>query len=57
MRDPAWIARLLMAPAATIPLGVIAVLVLGLPRRAVALATLGEICAGLAALGIVRRAG
>ncbi len=45
-----------MAPVATIPLGVIGVLVLGLPRRAVALATLGAICAGLASLGLVRRA-
>jgi hypothetical protein len=53
---PAWISRLLMAPLATIPLGVIGVLALGLPRRAVALATLGAICAGLASLGLVRRA-
>lgn len=49
---PAWIAGLLMAPAATIPLGVAAVTVLGAPRRAVVLATLGAICAGLAALGL-----
>jgi hypothetical protein len=49
---PAWIAGLLMAPVATIPLGVVAVTMLGAPRRAVVLATLGAICAGLAALGL-----
>jgi hypothetical protein len=53
---PVWIARLLMAPAATIPLGVVGVLIVGVSRRAVVLVTLGAICAGLAALGVARRA-
>ena len=52
---PAWIARLLMAPVATIGLGVAGVMLLGVPRRAVVLVTLGAICAGLAALGLARR--
>ena len=43
----AWIARLLMAPALTIPLGVLGVRALGIPRRLVALVNLGIICGGL----------
>jgi hypothetical protein len=53
---PAWIAGLLMAPAATIPLGVVAAATLGAPRRVVTLVTLGAICAGLASLGLRREA-
>ena len=49
---PGWIAGLLIAPVVTIPLGVVAVTTLGAPRRVVVLATLGSICAGLAALGL-----
>jgi hypothetical protein len=43
---------LLMAPAATIPVGILTVRLLGLPRRAIALIVLGEICLGLSALGL-----
>jgi hypothetical protein len=49
-----WAARLLMAPVATVPLGILAVLTLGVPRRVVALVTLGVICAGLVAVGLGR---
>jgi hypothetical protein len=45
-------AALLMAPAATIPVGILAVRLLGLPKRAIALIVLGEICLGLSALGL-----
>ena len=45
-------AALLMAPAATIPIGILAVRLLGLPKRALALIVFGEICLGLAALGL-----
>jgi hypothetical protein len=50
----AWTARLLVAPALTLPLGVVGVLALALPRRLVALGTLGAICAGLIGVAIDR---
>jgi hypothetical protein len=50
----AWTARLLRAPALTLPLGVVGVLALALPRRLVALVTLGAICAGLIGVAIDR---
>jgi hypothetical protein len=46
------LAALLMAPAATIPVGLLAVRLVGLPKRAIALTILGEICLGLAGLGL-----
>jgi hypothetical protein len=46
------LAALLMAPAATIPVGILAVRLVGLPKRALALTVLGEICLGLAGLGL-----
>ena len=48
-------AVLLMAPAATIPIGVLAARLLGLPKRVLALMVLAEICLGLAGLGLSRR--
>jgi hypothetical protein len=53
-RDGGWSfpIALLMAPAATIPVGILAVRLLGLPKRAIALIVFGEICLGLAALGL-----
>jgi hypothetical protein len=50
--SPTLPAALLMAPAATLPLGILAARLLGLPKRAVALMLLGEICLGLAILGL-----
>jgi hypothetical protein len=41
-----------VAPAATIPVGILAVRLLGLPKRAIALTVFGEICLGLAMLGL-----
>lgn len=49
---PAVAAALLLAPAATIPVGILAARLLGLPKRAIALLVFGEICLGLAALGL-----
>jgi hypothetical protein len=49
-----WAARLLMAPALVIPLGVADVLAFDASRRIVALATLGAICAGLVAVAADR---
>jgi hypothetical protein len=49
---PAFPVALLMAPAATIPVGILAVRLLGVPKRAIALIVFGEICLGLAALGL-----
>jgi hypothetical protein len=51
---PTFPAALLMAPAATIPVGILAARLLGLPKRAIALIVFGEICLGLAALGLAR---
>jgi hypothetical protein len=50
---PGWAARLLMAPAITAPVGLLAVRCFGAPRRVVVLVLLAEICVGLAALGLV----
>ena len=52
---PAVAAALLMAPAATIPVGILAARLLGLPKRAIALLVLGEVCLGLASLGWASR--
>jgi hypothetical protein len=52
---PAAASALLMAPAATIPLGILAARLLGLPKRPIALTVLAEICLGLAGLGFRRR--
>jgi len=49
---PRWAARLLLAPPLTIPLGVVAVRLLGVPRRLIVLVLLAEICGGLAWLGV-----
>ena len=49
-----WIARLLMTPALTIPLGVFGVCALGVPRRLVALVNLGIICGGLVGVAVDR---
>ena len=54
-RRPGPAAWLLLGPLPTIPLGVAAVRAAGLPRRLVALAVLGEICAGLIACALARR--
>jgi hypothetical protein len=51
---PGGLAWLLLAPVGTIPLAVLAVRGLGLPRRIAALVVLGEVCAGLAAVGLAR---
>jgi hypothetical protein len=53
-RDGGWSipAALLVAPAATIPVGVLAVRLVGLPKRALALIVFGELCLGLAAIGL-----
>lgn len=48
-RARAW---LLLAPLVTIPLVLVAVRVVGVPRRIAALVVLAEVCAGLAALGL-----
>jgi hypothetical protein len=45
-----WSTRALVAPLATLPLGLAIVRFANLPRRAVVLAILAEICAGLVAL-------
>ncbi|HVY41016.1 MAG TPA: hypothetical protein VHM31_23915 [Polyangia bacterium] len=47
-----WAPRLLLAPVATVPLAVLGVRLLGLPRRAAALTVLGEVCAGLVLLAL-----
>jgi hypothetical protein len=47
-----WAARMLMAPALIIPIGIVAVAALGLPRRIVVLVTLGAICGGLIGVGL-----
>jgi hypothetical protein len=49
-----WAARMLMAPAIIIPIGVVAVAALGIPRRIVVLVTLGAICGGLIGVGLER---
>jgi hypothetical protein len=49
-----WPARFLFAPVVTIPVGILAVRLCGLPRRAVALLALAEICAGLIGLSTRR---
>jgi hypothetical protein len=47
-----WGPRLLLAPLPTVPLAVLSVRMLGLPRRVAALTVLGEICAGLVLLAL-----
>ncbi len=54
-REAGWAARLLLAPLPTVPLGALAVRLLGVSRRIAALLVLGEICAGLAVLALSRR--
>jgi hypothetical protein len=54
---PAWVARLLLGPALTVPLGVVGVQGLGAPRRIVALVNLGLICAGLVGVAVDRARG
>ena len=49
-----WVARMLMAPALIIPVGVVAVTAFGLPRRIVVLLTLAAICGGLIGVGLER---
>jgi hypothetical protein len=46
-----WSTRALVAPIATLPLGIVLVRGAHLPRRLVVLTVLAEICVGLAALG------
>jgi hypothetical protein len=47
-------ATLLMAPAATLPVGILAARLVGMPKRAIALIVLGEVWLGLTALGLGR---
>jgi hypothetical protein len=47
-------ARLLLVPVLTIPLGILDVLALGLPRRLVVFVTLGAICTGLIGMAMHR---
>ncbi|HVT07340.1 MAG TPA: hypothetical protein VHO67_07770 [Polyangia bacterium] len=46
-----WGPRLLVAPVPTVPLAVLSVRLLGLPRRIAALTVLGEVCGGLVLMG------
>jgi hypothetical protein len=49
---PLFPSALLMAPAATIPVGLLAARLVGMPKRAIALTVFGEICLGLIGLGL-----
>jgi hypothetical protein len=47
-----WAARLLLAPVPTVPLAILSVRLLELPRRAAALTVLGQVCGGLALVAL-----